>query len=111
LRFFEKTCKGIELLFPELSVTLYPFGRILHGFGDEAATVDSSLLTPRDQLGSFEYAQVLRDGRERDVVGRRQIADGGFSLRQPRQDAAPGGIGKRREGGVQVGLDILNHMV
>jgi hypothetical protein len=32
-------------------------------------------------------------------------------LRQARQDAASGGVGKRGKGGVEAGLQILNHMV
>ena len=111
MRFFEKTCKGLELLFPELPVTLDPFGRILHGLGNEAAAVDSSVLPPRDELCPLEYPQVLRYGGEGDVVGRGQVADGGFALRQARQDAAAGGVGKRAERGVEIQFGILNHAV
>jgi hypothetical protein len=59
LRCFEKTFKGIELVFPELAVTLDPLGRYLHGFGDEAAAVDTSILSPRDQLGALEHTEVF----------------------------------------------------
>jgi hypothetical protein len=32
-------------------------------------------------------------------------------LRQPRQDAAPGGVGKRGKRGIELRPGILNHMV
>jgi hypothetical protein len=107
----EKTRKCIELLFPELPVMLDPFGRVLHGFGGQAAAINSSVFPPRDKLCPLEHPQVLGHARERYFVGRGQIADGGFALRQPRQDAAPGGVGKRRKCGVELGPGILNHVV
>ena len=111
MRFFKKTRKRIKLLFPELPVTLDPFGRILHGFGDQAAAVDSSLLAPRDKLRPLEHSQVLGHPGEGDVVGRGQVTDGGLALRQARQDAASGGVRKRGEGGVEMQFGILNHVV
>jgi len=90
---------------------LDPFGRVLHGFGDQAAAINSAIFPPRDKLRPLEHPQVLGHAGERYFVGRGQIADGGFALRQPRQDAAPGGVGKRGEGGVELRPGILNHMV
>jgi hypothetical protein len=111
LRFFKKTGKGIELLFPELPVTLDPFGGILHGFGDETAVVDSSILAAHDKPGLLQHPQVLRYGRERHVERGSQVANGGFTLRQARQDTASGSVGKRAEGGIEIGPGILNHVV
>ena len=111
LGFCKKTRKRIELLFPELPVTFDPFGRILHGFGHQAAAINSSILAARDKLCPLEHSQVLGHAGEGYVVGRGQVADGGFTLRQPRQDAAPGGVGKRAEGGIELGPGILNHVV
>jgi len=90
---------------------LYPFGRVLHGLGDQAAAIDSPIFPPRDKLCPLEHPQVLAHAGERYVVGRGQIADGGFTLRQPPQDAAPGGVGKRGKRGVELRPGILNHMV
>jgi len=90
---------------------LDPFGRVLHGFGDQAAAIHSSIFPPRHKLCPLEHPQVLGYAGERHFVGRGQIADGGFALRQPRQDAAPGGVGKRRKRGVELRPGKLNHMV
>jgi hypothetical protein len=102
LRFSKKTRKSIELLFPELPVMLDPFGRVLHGFDQQAAAVNSSILAPRDKLCPLQHSQVLGHPGEGDVIGCGQVADGGFALRQARQDAAPGSVGKRGERGVEV---------
>jgi len=104
-------CKRIELLLPELPVTLDPFGRILHGFGRQAAAINSAILAPRDELCPLEHSQVLGHPGKGHVVGRGQDADGSFALRQTCQDTSPGSIGKRGERGVEVGIHILNHMV
>jgi len=107
----EKTRKCIELLFPELPVMLDPFGRVFHGFGGQAAAINSPVFPPRDKLCPLEHPQVLGHAGERYFVGRSQIADGGFALRQPRQDAATGGVGKRGKRGVELRPGILNHVV
>jgi len=90
------------LSFPELPVMLDPFGRIPHRLGNEPAAIDSSLLAPCDELCPFEHSQVLGDPREGDVEGRSQVADGGFALRQTRQDTAPGSVGERGKNAVQL---------
>jgi hypothetical protein len=107
----EKTRKGIELLFPELPVTFDPFGRIRHGFGDQATAINSPLFASSDELRPLEYAQMLRYCGEGDVIGRGQLAYRGLALRQAHQDAASGSIGKRGERGVEIGPGILNHLV
>jgi hypothetical protein len=68
-----------------------------------------------EQSRGFENAQVLGDGRQRDVEGRGKFADGSFAAGQPREDGPPCGIGKRPERrierGVVAGGGIVNHMV
>ena len=81
---------------------LDPFGRIPHRLGHEPATIDSSLLAPCDEPCPFEHPQVLGDPREGDVEGRSQVADGGLTERQTRQDAAPGSVGEGGEDAVQL---------
>ena len=90
---------------------LDPFGRVFHGFGGQAAAINSPVFPPRDKLCPLEHPQVLGHAGERYFVGRSQIADGGFTLRQPRQDAATGGVGKRGKRGVELRPGILNHVV
>jgi len=99
------------LLFPELTVRLDPFSRALHGVGGQSTAMNSPFLAPCDKLGPFEHPQVLGNARKRDVEGRGQVAHGGFALRQARQNAAPGRVGKRAEGRVEMGVEILNHVV
>jgi len=90
---------------------LDPFGGALHGLGHQAAAINSPISPPRDKLCPLEHPQVLGHAGERYFVGRGQITDGGFALRQPGQDAAPGGVGKRRKRGVELRPGILNHTV
>jgi hypothetical protein len=77
--------------------------------------VDAAVDFALEQAGGFEDAQVLRNGRERDVEGSREFGDGGFAAGQTRENGAPCGIGKRPERrierGVVTGGGIVNHMV
>jgi hypothetical protein len=74
------------------------------------AAVDFTL----EESGGLQDAKVLGDGRERNVKGRGEFADGGLAASQAGQDGAAGGIGQRAEGGVEWGVgggQIVNHMV
>ena len=77
--------------------------------------MDAAVDFTPEQAGGFEDAQVLGDGRERDVEGSREFGDGSFAVGQPRENSAPCGIGKRPERrierGVVAGDGIVNHMV
>jgi hypothetical protein len=73
--------------------------------------MDAPVLMPHQQPGAFEHPQVLGYGGQGHIVRRGQIANGGFALRQPRQDAPAGGVGKRGKSGVEGRLRMLNHMV
>ena len=77
--------------------------------------MDAAVDFTPEQARGFENAQVLGDGRQRDVEGSGKFGDGGFATGQPRENGAPGGIGKgperRIERGVVGGGGIVNHMV
>lgn len=77
--------------------------------------MDAAVDFTPEQAGGFEDAQVLRNGRERDVEGSGKFSDGSFAAGQPRKNGAPCGIGKRPERrierGVLAGDGIVNHMV
>ncbi len=64
-----------------------------------------------EQAGGLENAQVFRDRRERHGKRRGQSLDGGFTLRQAREDGAAGGVRERAEGGVELRGGIVNHTV
>ena len=77
--------------------------------------MDAAVDFSPQQAGGFEDAQVLGDGRERDVEGSGEFGDGSFAAGQPRENGAPCGIGKRPERridrSVVAGHGIVNHMV
>jgi hypothetical protein len=77
--------------------------------------VDAAVDFAPEQARGFEDAQVLGDGRERDVEGRGKFGDGSFAAGQPSENGAPCGIGKRPKGGIEGsvggGRGIVNHMV
>jgi hypothetical protein len=77
--------------------------------------VDPAVDFAVEQARGFEDAQVLGDGRERDVEGSGKFRDGGLAAGQPRENGAPCGIGKRPERRIErsvvTGDRIVNHMV
>jgi hypothetical protein len=101
----------IELPFPELPVFLNPLRCVFHRLGDQPAAVHASVFPPLDQPGTLKDSQVFRHGRERHFVRRGKIADGCFALREPSQDVAAGGIGKRGKRAIERLRLIVNHMV
>ena len=68
----------------------------------------AALPPPRQQAGFLEHPQVPRDGGEGDVEGLREVADGRFGLRQPREDRPAGRVGQRGERPIE-GRGIVNH--
>jgi hypothetical protein len=102
--------EGIELPFPESAVSLDPIRRAFHWFGNQAAAVYASVLAPHDELGAFEHAQMLRDGREGHFVRGGKVADGSLAAREAREDAAASRVGKRGERRIERGR-MVNHMV
>jgi hypothetical protein len=71
----------------------------------------SSVFPPLNELGALEDPQVFRYGRKRHFVRCGKIADGCFALREPREDAAAGGVGKRGKRAIERLRLIVNHMV
>jgi hypothetical protein len=102
-------------VFPEGAVFADPGGGIPHGSGSKAAAVDAAIDFAPEQSGGFQHAKMLRDGWERDPEGRGDLRDGGFAMRQARQNGAARGIGEGAESGVKRdvagGRRIVNHLV
>src|SRR5688572_26202593 len=57
----------IEARFPEGAIALGPFGDFLDWSGVDPARPPLGLAAARDQSGTLEHAQVLRDGRHAHV--------------------------------------------
>jgi hypothetical protein len=99
------------LLFPKPPVVLDPGCRILHGLGQQTAAAHSAILLPGEQAGLLEHPQVLGNGRKGDAKGLGQFTHRGLAAGQARKDGPAGGIGERREGGIERDRAIFNHMV
>jgi hypothetical protein len=103
------------LAFPEDAVRVDPCGGVLHRSWSEAAAVDPAADLSVEQARGFEDAQVLGDGRERDVERSGKFGDGSFAAGQTGEDGAPCRIGERPERRIERGVvasgGIVNHMV
>src|SRR5262245_43952581 len=92
----------IEALFPEPTITLQPVGGVLERTGFELARSPLRLAPARDQTGALQHLEVLGNGGKAHGKGLGQLYDRGRALGEARQDCAPGGIGKGREGGTEL---------
>jgi hypothetical protein len=99
------------LRLPENAVLLEPGGSVLDGVGVETAAVNAAIDFTPQQTGGFEHAEMLGDGRERDVERFGEFADSRFALQKARKYGAAGGVGEGAERAVQSGVGIVNHMV
>ena len=59
----------------------------------------------------LQHPDVLPHARQGHVECLGQIRDRRVASSEPLQDATPGGIGQRREGGIESAVGILNHLV
>jgi len=77
--------------------------------------VDPAVDFAVQQAGGFQDAQVLGDGRQRDLERSGKFGDGSFAAGQPRENGAPCGIGKGPERRIKwsvIASDwIVNHVV
>jgi hypothetical protein len=100
--------QSVEALLPEHAVLRDPVGGRAERSGLEAAVVDASLAAPLEEPGFLEHPEVLRDRRQGDIKGLRELGDAGFPEREPREDGATRRIRERREGAIE-GARIVNH--
>src|SRR5437588_386865 len=94
--------QSVVALFPEPTVPLGPLGDLLQRARLEPGGPPLALPAPRDQPGSLEHLQVLRDRRHGHLERLGQLGDGGLSGREPREDGPPRGIREGRERSVQL---------
>lgn len=76
---FQVFRQGVELGLPEAAIALDPGGGILHRLRRKATAVDAAIDFAAEQSGGFENAQVLGDGRERNIERRGELGDRGFA--------------------------------
>lgn len=88
-------------MFPENSVSLDPCRSVLHGLGSQPAVVYAAVFFAREQSRAFEHAQVLGDGRQRNMKRLGQLGHRRSPLGQPRENGAASGVGERGKGRVQ----------
>ncbi len=61
---FQVARQGIELGFPELAIVLDPCGCVFHWPWEQVATVHSTVFLARQQAGTLQHTEVLRNGGE-----------------------------------------------
>ena len=92
----------VEAFTPESPVELEPFRRRLQPFRMKPAAPELPLALLTNEIGVLEHAQVTRNRRQRNGEGFRQLLDGRFSRREPRNDRSPCRVGERGKGEVQI---------
>src|SRR5579859_4012058 len=101
----------VEARGPELVVLLDPG----HLFGQSAraelAGPHASNLLGGDEPGLLQHADMLLHAREGHVECLGKVRDRTVRASELLQNAAPGGVRERGEGGIEAGRHTLNHMV
>lgn len=93
--------KRIQLAFPEASIAYDPVRRLFQWIGVETAAMHATGFFSREQSGTFQYAEMLRDRRQRHVEWIRQLRDGGLAERELFQNRAPCRVGQCGKSGIQ----------
>jgi len=100
-----------ELLVPETAVEGHPLGGIAKRRRLQPAAADAPDFAGFDQAGADQHTQVLGDRRQRHRVRLGERGHGLLAAGQLGEDGAAGRVGQRREGAVERGRQIVNHMV
>jgi hypothetical protein len=112
LIFLHKSGKAVEPFGPEALVVAEPVHRLLHRPCGQPASHGAAGFRPRDQAGIRQHVEMLHDRGQRHREWLRQIAHRNTVLpAEPRQQRAPGRVGKCGKSAVQCRIFILNHMV
>src|SRR3954471_23193671 len=101
----------VEPRVPQPALLLDPRGLVLESPRAEPARPHPPDLLGRDELGVLQHGDVLPHARQGHVECLGQIRDRRVATPEPLQDATPGGIRQRREGGIESTIGILNHLV
>jgi len=112
LVFLQEGGKSIETFGPKFLISIEPFIGFAHGFSPQSATNDAAIFITADQPRIGEHIEVLHHCRKRHREWRSQFADRKVICpAQAHDQCAPGWIGERGEGAVEIWLQIVNHMV
>ena len=101
----------IELKIPKLPIVLDPLGGLPHRCGDERRASHTAISADVGESCALEHANVLRDGRERHVEARGELADRPLAAGEPRYERPSCGISEGAEGAVEAGRVLVNHVV
>src|SRR3954471_22842161 len=111
LQFFDHLVQLVEPCIPELAVPLDPCGLFIQSAQAEPAGPHAPDLCRGDEPRLLQDADVLLHAREGHVELVGKVRDRSVGTPELLQNAAPGGIRKRGERGIEAGWRILNHMV
>lgn len=84
-----------------MAIAVDPAGGIAERRRDELASPNASFLPHDGEAGPLEHPYVLGDGRQRDGEVARDLADGGVTTGELREDGATRAVGERAEGGIE----------
>src|SRR5690242_8013901 len=104
----EVLTETIEALLPEPSVGRRPLRDLAQRPCVQMAGTPLRLPAARDEACALEHTQVLRDGRATDREWRRELRDRRWPPREPREDRAPRGVGKGRQGRAQAVRGVIH---
>src|SRR5262245_1300441 len=93
--------QSVVALVPEATVSVGPLGDLLERGGAEPRGPPLPLPPPRDEAGSLQHLEVLRDRGQAHLEGLRQLGHRGLALRQTREDGASGRIRQGPERAIQ----------
>src|SRR5690348_4832999 len=113
LLLFEELAQRIEALVPEAFVLRGPSCDLAQWRGAQAEVMLAPLPRAPYQAGPLQHLDVLGHRVERHRERLRQVGDADMPARQPRHNAAAGGIGERSESEIEGGHCVysFNHMV
>jgi hypothetical protein len=99
---FEVGGEQVELVLPETAIAIDPLHRVAQRLDLERSASRASLALNAREASALQHADVLRDRHKRDVIARRELADGVRPRGEPAQNVAPRGIGEGSERRVEL---------
>src|SRR6187455_885498 len=110
-QFLNNLVQRVEAGFPELAVPLDPCRLFREAPQPQLAGPHAPDLLRGDEPCLLQNADMLLHAREGHVEFRGKVRDRNIRTPELLQNAAPGGVRKRGERGIEAGCHILNHLV
>lgn len=102
----------IETIGPKTLIAIEPIVGLLHRLGAQGAGDDAAALLAGDEAGVGQDVEMFHHRRQRHGERLGELAHrDAFAFAELREQRAPRGVGKGREGAVEGGGRIVNHMV